>query len=260
MLSSGFVFSKEVCFRGLYQIDLAKLMGKKVAYGQCIDLKKHFFNSLHFAKKKGVALKESIHECRSEKDAREFCSKNKEISLCKSLDDYLLVIEENVMKNTTLPPHSMNRLIVEQVSRAEFAIPLAFAKGIENLNKEKSSGNCLFDKEFAIAAKYSEAVIEKFKGDNGIGSKVLDKYDSALDDDGSNLDLSFFEELKIDCNAEITEIRLVLFKRYTELIKDDCLGELSQKGLSIYDKDKVYCSGETPLACTLFKRAPSSIK
>lgn len=261
MLSSGLVFSKEVCFRGLYQVDLTKLMAKKTAYGQCIDLKKHFENSLPFANKKGVELRESFYHCKSENEAREFCAKNKDVSLCYSLDDYLGVLDERVMKKAKLSPHSIKRRIVKKVSKSEFGVPFVFLKGLENLdNQDKNSGHCLSDKEFTIAVKYSEVVIEKFRGDNGIGSKILNKFANALSEEGSNPDLSFFEELKDYCNVEIAEVRVELYKGYTNLIKNNCLGELAQKGYSFYDKDKIYCSGETPLACTLYKRAPASLK
>jgi hypothetical protein len=261
MLSSGFVFSEEVCFRGLYQVDLAKLMGKRAAYGQCIDLKKHFLNSLPFVKKNGIALKESINECKSVKEARDFCAKNEDVSLCYSLDDYLGVLDERVMKNAKLSPHSIKRRIVKSVSREEFGIPFVFLRGLKYIdNQNENTGHCLSDKEFSIAVKYSEAVLEKFKGDNGIGKKVLDKLDNALDDDGANPDLSFFKEVKDDCNAEISEIRVQLYNRYTDLVKKHCLPELAKKGFSFYDKKAVYCGGETPLACTLYKRAPTSKK
>ena len=238
-------------------------MEKNLAKGQCIDLKKHYLNSRTFAfldKDKSV---NPLSTCMPAEKAIQFCKDNTDVEICDSMDSL-------IGKHKSLSPktkykdsfeYSNKRRIISSVSNPDFGLPKSYEYYLNILEAESKSSDCLLDKEFEVAVKYTAVLTEKILGDNGISSKASDLLESSYDiAEGETWDEEVLTDLQADCELEALEAVTYLHKHYTSSIKQSCLSELSQKGLSIYDKKEIYCGGKTPLACTLSKRAPSSVE
>ena len=231
---------EEVCFKDLYRMDLMNRMEAKLATAQCIDLKKHMLSSLAFAKDNSGKNINYVSTCISKDKAIKYCVENKDVGVCDSLESFLLFKESSKRKLTGKDSYEnkhRNKVI-----------------GLVS-NKKLEEGGCLADKEYDLASLYTRVLVEVFKSDNGIAEKALNLIDNQIESEESLLDEDFLEDLQSNCDAEVKMHTIELYRSYTNSIKRSCLGDLAQKGFSIYDKEIIYCSGMTPLACTLQKWA-----
>ncbi|MFT6070207.1 MAG: hypothetical protein ACJAT2_001940 [Bacteriovoracaceae bacterium] len=258
-------FGDEVCFKSLYMLDLMKKMETKLAKGQCIDLKKHYLRSKAFAflGRNTDANENPISTCMPARKAIQFCKDNPEVEICDSMDRL-------VSKHRSLSPkvkykdsfeYSNKKNIISLISNPDFGTPKNYEYYLNILEEDSKSEDCLLGKEFEIAAKYTAILTERIIGDNGLSHKATDLLEGSYDIGKSEKwDEEVLSDLQEDCEKEALEVVANLHKHYTSSIKQSCLGDLAKKGLSIYDKKEIYCGGETPLACTLYKRAPASLK
>lgn len=258
-LSLSIAFAGEdISFYDLYSYDLMSKMKGKLAKGKCIDIKKHFLSSIKWVgfHDRGSEWK---HKTRTVKEAISFCKSNKDVPLCDSLDD-LISLNQRALKDKkredSLHDHKMLE-VIHSISRKDLVTLSFIDKTRSEKMGETSIGSCLEGREAYLSFKFFDVLTSKiYEGDDSLATRVIYKYEGMRD--SNKIDYSEMDEVNDMCLAGMKEAKELLLSEYTHSIKSGCLASLAKQGLSIYDKKEIYCSGKTPLACSLYSRAPAS--
>ena len=84
----------EITFRDLYGFDLTNRMAKLVPEGKCIDVKSHLLKSLAFVNPKKMTPGEVWQDdSKTVAEASRFCANNKDVPLCDSLSEFIVLRE-----------------------------------------------------------------------------------------------------------------------------------------------------------------------
>ena len=244
-----------VCFKSLYLFDVMRKMETKLASAQCIDLRKHFLSSKPFAEAGESESGNIITSCMPAKKAVSFCKNNSGVEICDSLD-YLMKKNEKKIHFVDSFDYDYKKYILSTVSNPVFSDSKKYDQFLKLFESKTSSGNCLLDTEFKTAKKYTEAFQAVSTEDNGLAYRAIELFENSFE---PNEDMPWDEDELVDlqdyCMELGTNTVSFLLENHKEMLKKNCLPELALKGISINDKKKVYCGGETPLACTLSKTA-----